>query len=195
MSSALPACVDPPPFEAIKCTMGERGNRDGYIMEPVPGMPGDPFEVSTELCPRLRAIELASCNDLASPAWLTNILGSMQVLRAVGNSREYVNQSTNDFTGLYRPGIVHPPRHLASLLVHLGKSQPMHGPLRTVFFNSNNGWTACLTAAYLHRVRVGSPVAAAPNIGAAVAAGGGGTSVGSASGGGRRQPPWPWSTT
>lgn len=151
-------CVDPPPYKAITCTMSPLGN-DGHIMEPVPGMTGDPFEVSTELCPRLRAIELASCEELASPSWMAGLLAPMTILRAISSNRDSVNQTTHDFTGLYRPGLVHPPRQLAALLVQLGKSQPAHGALRTVFFNSNNGWTACLAAAYFHRIRAGAPSA------------------------------------
>ena len=48
-------------------------------------MSGDPFNVSTELCPRIRAIELASCEDLSSASWLSGLMAPMQVLRAVSN--------------------------------------------------------------------------------------------------------------
>ena len=117
--------------------MGARGNTEGFIMEPVPGMSGDPFAVSTVLCPGLRAIERASCAELASTSWLESILAPMPVLRAVGSNRNGVNESSNDFTGLYRAGIVHPPKHFAALLVHLAKAGlPPHGPLRTVMFLS-----------------------------------------------------------
>ena len=168
----MASCIDPPPFEAIRCQLGARGNSDGLILEPIPGMTGDPFKVSTELCPRIRAIEQASCKDLFSPEWLTNLLAPMTVLHAVSNTRGAANASSDEFTGLYKPGIVHPPRQLAALLIHLGQRTPAHGPLRTVFFNANNGWTACLAAAYFYRTRAPSSSSFSSSAAPALASGG-----------------------
>jgi hypothetical protein len=59
---------------------------------------------------------------------------------------------------LYKPGLVHHPRDLAALLVHLASDPRLerHEALRFVSTNSNNGWAACLAAAYLHRTHGGA---------------------------------------
>ena len=94
--------------------------------------------------------------------WLSGLLAPLTVLRAIDHpNRDYVNVSSSDFTGLYRPGIVHPPHDLAALLLHLARAtQPSEakagahpGALRYVSTNSNNGWSSCVAAAYLHRTR------------------------------------------
>ena len=141
----LPFCTDPFAHAAIDCAVLE--HRD---------------EVATDLCPKIRAIQLASCAELSTPSWLSGLLAPLTVLRAIDHpNRDYVNVSSSDFTGLYRPGIVHPPHDLAALLLHLARAtQPSEakagahpGALRYVSTNSNNGWSSCVAAAYLHRTR------------------------------------------
>ncbi len=127
-------------------------------MEHVPGMPEDYHDdVETTLCPRIAAIQRAPCDILVHETSLASLL-RMRTLIATANTTRDVDFKTyasqDVFTGLYIPGVVHQPHELAALLVHLGKHEHLHGhaqPIRFVSTNSNNGWAACLFAAYLAR--------------------------------------------
>ena len=150
VAGELPHCVDPPPSAALEC---------GRIMEHVNGMPADyQDEVETLLCPSVAAIQRASCASLGGEASITQLIGTMPLLRATANTTRDVNFNTYSkqklFTGLYLPGIVHDPADLAKLLLHFAKHEHLHThqALRFVSTNSNNGWVAILLAAYLARV-------------------------------------------
>lgn len=144
-SATLPRCSDPAPL-AIDCATLTHDD-----------------EVRRDLCPRLVQIMSAPCATLASIEAVENIIGgeNMTVLVASANvTREvdfksYYKQAV--FTGLYMPGIVHVPRDLATLLVHLANERSIerHAVLRLVVSNSNNGWALCIVAAYLRRVHGG----------------------------------------
>ena len=69
-------------------------------------------------------------------AWLAGLMAPVQQLRAVSSRVAALNGTAHDFTGYYKAGLVHSPKHLAMLLVHLAQSQPSHGPLRVVLDNA-----------------------------------------------------------
>ena len=148
VSTTPPRCTDPPDAP-LDC---ER------VMEHAD-------EVRTVLCPRIAAIQRAPCSQLGSVDALERLIGgeNVTILVASANTtrevdfKSYYQQRL--FTGLYMPGFVHEPRHLATLLVHFGMAHSLerHAPLRFVATNSNNGWVLCLAAAYLRRAH-GAPL-------------------------------------
>lgn len=142
--STLPRCQDPFHRPAFDC---------GSL-----GLKREPDDVDEVLCPALARIWNANCEALSSARSLAALIGPMRVLDAVATPRRgSVNYTSRVFTGLYMPGLVHEPYELAQLLVHLAKERMPHqtGGLRFVSTNSNNGWAACICAAYLHRTHGG----------------------------------------
>ena len=137
--AVLPHCVDPS-SHVIDCSSMEHHD-----------------EVETLLCPRIAAIQRAECGTLANPNALSNLIGQIRVLRATHNTTRAVDFTTyytqDVYTGLYMPGIVHDSLELSTLLVTLAGEQRVdpRSALRFVSTNSNNGWTACIIAAYLAR--------------------------------------------
>lgn len=145
----LPRCADPfPAHEAVDCARLEHAD-----------------DVASIFCPRIHAMQTASCSELANVTRLAELMvegeHAMPVLRATANVTREVDFRTyyTDalYTGLYKPGLVHHPSELAALLVHLAMDARLerHQALRFVSTNSNNGWAACVAAAYLHRTHGG----------------------------------------
>ena len=145
----LPRCSDPPERATLDCTRLEHAD-----------------EVASILCPRIVAIQSATCSELANVAKVADLMAtgntSMPILRATANVTRSIDVKTyyteELYTGLYKPGLVHPPHDLAALLVHLASDPRLerHEALRFVSTNSNNGWAACLAAAYLARTHDGA---------------------------------------
>uniref|UniRef100_A0A7S2H671 peptidylprolyl isomerase n=1 Tax=Haptolina brevifila TaxID=156173 RepID=A0A7S2H671_9EUKA len=148
-------CVDP--FHAAEFNCSEMKYSD---------------EVRETLCPRIAAIQRASCSQLSNLASLTKLIDSpsMTVLWATGNVSHRESPSDARFTGPYKPGLVHSPRDIATLLIHLAsdarfdrlqtnqlasdardRKRPSYEPLRFVSTDSNNGWVTLLAAAFLER--------------------------------------------
>lgn len=138
--AALPRCQDPPPHAAIDCGILSAESRRTGVYD----------GVESVLCPAIARIQRASCSTLADAPSLASLIGPVDVLDAVANPTRSLNLSAHAFTGMYMPGVVHAPAGLAELLVHLAHRH-VHGPLRFVSTNSNNGWAACLAAAFLGR--------------------------------------------
>ena len=143
----LPRCVDPPPTPTVDCARMEHEDA-----------------VKDLLCPRLLRVQQASCSTLGDATELAALLApDMPTLYATSLPNRDQSQlkvpNSKLFTGLYMHGIVHEPLDLAQLLVHFASDERLerHRAIRFVSTNSNNGWTACITAVYLLRTHGGGP--------------------------------------
>ena len=98
---------------------------------------------SEVLCTRAAGILNSTCDELSKATLLAARLDA-PVLAEDSLARIRTN-------GLYRQ-----PTDLAALLIHLASETRSRGaPLRFLSTNANNGWTAVLAAAYLHRTHEG----------------------------------------
>lgn len=95
------------------------------------------------LCARAAGILNSTCDELSKATVLAARLDAPVL------PEEYLARIRTN--GLYRK-----PAELAEVLVHLASETRNRGaPLRFLATNANNGWTAILAAAYLHRTHEG----------------------------------------
>ena len=153
-AATLPLCIDPPSsrLPVLDCA--------AILDEGAFSHNGT--EVREHLCPTLVRLLHASCSQLTSPKTVASLIASeLGLLSAAARPTLVIDpsQPATVMTGHYKPGHTHEPTGLAALLVHFAsfRHYDEQQPLRFVSTNSNNGWAALVTAAYLQRTHGTAP--------------------------------------